>query len=455
MKVTVYLTDSEKKRLSCDGSYPMEYVNTDVIESVNHYGDVEQSLLNIHDDLEHQHIWGIGGAFSEAAAVAWQRMSPKNRDRFIRAYFDREEGIGYNFGRLTIGSCDFSTEDYTYVAEGDETLDTFDISHDCQAVFPMVKAATEHSDLLLFASPWSPPAYMKTSGNRIAGGHLKRDYYPLWAEHFARYIDAAEAENVRIWGVTLQNEPRHTQTWESCAYSVEEEIDFLGFLGKALEGKNVKIFCYDHCRERTYERSKIIYESKNGKYCDGIAHHWYSGDHFGEVKAATQRYPDKLSIASEGCFVMSENGINKENELPFAERYAHDILGCFRNGVHAYCDWNLTLDENHGPYHNRTGFVDALVYCNATEDRLIFRLGYYYVGHISKFVARNATVISFSSYTEDLDTCAFKNPDGTVVVVVMNPTNIEKKLILRKDGCIYRTELAPHSIATYIINNGE
>ena len=191
--------------------------------------------------------------------------------RLIEAYFDRAKGIGYNFGRLSIASCDFSTEDYTYVDEGDETLDTFDISHDKKAVFPMVKAAKRYADLLLLASPWSPPVYMKTNDTREYGGHLKKEYYPLWAKYFAKYIAACKAEGIDIWGVTVQNEPRHTQMWESCLYSPEEEIDFLGYLGKALSDTDVKILCYDHCRERVYERAKKIYENENGKYCDGIA----------------------------------------------------------------------------------------------------------------------------------------------------------------------------------------
>lgn len=455
MRVRVYCSDGKENKLCNLGEHDMPYVNTDINEVYGHPGDVEANLLNIHDDIEYQTVLGIGGAFSDSAATAWKNMPEAMQEKLIEAYFDDEKGIGYNFGRLSIASCDFSTEDYTYVREGDETLESFDVSHDKKAVFPMVKAAQKYADLTLLASPWSPPVYMKTNNTREYGGHLKKEYYPLWAKYFEKYITACRAENIDIWGVTLQNEPRHTQMWESCLYSVEEEIEFLGHLGKALEGTGTKILCYDHCRERVYERAKAICSSENGKYCDGIAHHWYSGDHFGELKAFYEKYPQKYNVASEGCCAFAGEGIPSEFDTVFAERYAHDILGCFKNGLSAYCDWNLTLDEKNGPYHNRTGrgcSAEAPVYCNKQTGELVFRDSYYYIGHISKFVKRDAKVINASSYTELLDYCAFKNPNGEIILTVLNVRDEKIPLIVRLDGHIYKIEMPSHSIATFVIN---
>lgn len=455
MKITVYHSDEKQYRLSSLGSFEMPEINTDINEIYGHPGDIEADVLNIHDDVEYQTVLGIGGAFTESAALAMQALPLDKQKEFIEAYFDKNKGIGYNFGRLSIASCDFSAEDYTYIEEGDEDLDSFDISRDKLAVFPMVKAAKEYADLVLFASPWSPPAYMKTNGKRIYGGHLSKKYYPLWAKYFRKYIDACKDAGIDIWAVTLQNEPRHTQMWESCLYSIDEEIEFLGYLGRELQSTGTKIFCYDHCRERVYERSKKIFESKNGKFCAGIAHHWYSGDHFGEIEASKRKYPGKLNIASEGCCAISGSGIKPDYELEFAEKYAHDIIGCFKAGLDAYCDWNLTLDEKNGPYHNREGrgcSADALVYCNKQTQDIIYRLPYYYVGHISKFVERGAVVVNSSSYTASLDHCAFKNPDGKIVLAVMNANDSSKKLVVRKDDFVFKTEMPPHSISTFIID---
>ena len=457
MKITIYQTDQTGNRLSCLGSHQMDNNVPDIIEAQNHPGDIEARIVNLHPDVEYQTYGGMGGAFTDAAAHAWLAMPKEKQEELIRAYFDQENGIHYTFGRLSIASCDFSTEDYTYVEEGDETLASFDIAHDKLAVFPMVKAAMAYTDLTLFASPWSPPAYMKDSCNRI-GGHLLPKYYPLWAKYFKKYIEACGENGINIWGVTIQNEPRHHQIWESCLYSEEEEAEFLGFLGKELEGSGVKIFCYDHCRERIMNRANAIIGSKNGKYCDGIANHWYSGDHFGELRAFYHKYPNKLSIASEGCCAVTGEGIQPERDLGFAEVYAHDICGTLQNGLHYYCDWNLTLDEKNGPYHNREGrgcSADAPIYCNKESGELVYRLSYYYIGHFSKFAEPGAKVVACSSYSQAVETVCLKNPDGSLVVVLLNRTEGPCRPIIRYAGHIHQMELPPHSIATAVICENE
>lgn len=453
MQISFYVTDQNGNRLRQISVSEMAVKNTDTIEEKHHPGDIESNLVNIHPDLEYQLFGGMGGAFTDTSATVWDGMPEGKQQEFVRAYFDRENGIGYTLGRLSIGSCDFSAGDYTYVQEGDMTLDSFDISHDKKAIFPLVTAAQKYTDLTLFASPWSPPAYMKTDGNRI-GGHLKKDCYILWAKHFAKYIDACMENGIAIWGVTIQNEPRHHQIWESCLYTPEEEADFLGYLGKELEGKDIKIFCYDHCRERVYQRAKFILESENGKYCDGIANHWYSGDHFGELKAFSHKYPNKISIASEGCCAIPGAGIKAEYDLPHAERYAHDLIGCFNNGVTHYCDWNLLLDEENGPYHNREGrgvSAEAPIYYDRTTGQLIYRLSYYYIGHISKFVKPGAKIVASSCYTADIEAVAFQNSDNSIVCVLLNRNDSPVKAIIRLQDNIHEVTLTPHSIATAVI----
>ena len=455
MKIKVWKTDRDGNRLALTHEGEMQYINTDVIDRYDHTGDVEANVVNIHDDIEYQTVGGIGGAISDSAAMAWSKLSGDKKEEFVKAYFDREQGIGYTFGRLSMASCDFSSEDYTYVDEGDMTLESFDISHDKIAVFPLVKAAEKYGKLTLFASPWSPPAYMKTNGSRI-GGKLKKECYPLWAKYFRKYIEACAENGISIWGVTMQNEPRHHQMWESCLYTPEEEIEFLGYLGEELEGKDVKIICYDHCRERTFERAKMTFESENGKYCDGVAHHWYSGDHFGELRAVFAKYPDKVNIASEGCNAVKGFGIQDEPELRFAEIYAHDILGCFNNGLTHYCDWNITLDEKNGPFHNREGrgcSADTPVYCVAESDEIVYRLAYYYIGHFSKFVYPGAKVVATSSYIETVEAVTFKNPDGSLACVMLNRSGNDRLCRVRLDGHICDVYLKAHSIATAVIES--
>lgn len=441
------------ERLAELGTFAMEYNPVDAVEGQDHSGDVEGGLINVHPSVEYQPVVGIGGAFTESAATVWQRLPAEKQAELIEAYFSREKGIGYSFGRLSMGSCDFSLEDYTYVQEGDRTLGSFDISHDEKAIFPMVRAAQKYGALTLFASPWSPPAYMKTSGSRI-GGRLKKECYPLWAKYFRKYVEACAGHGVPIWGVTMQNEPRHHQLWESCLYSAEEESAFLGYLGPALDGTGVKILCYDHCRERVIDRADAVIGGENGRYCAGIAHHWYSGEYFGDLRAFAAKYPGKLCIASESCAPVRGKGINAERELEIAERYGRDLWGCFSNGVHAYCDWNLILDENGGPSHNRENRLvsaDAPVFGLLGEGRILYRLAYYYIGHYSKFVRPGARVIASSSCRKELEATAFKNPDGTLVCVILNRSDGQHPCRIRIGGHLQRVDMAPHSIVTAVI----
>ncbi len=208
-----------------------------------HPEDVEADLIKIYPQVEYQTWQGFGAAITEASAVAWLQLSQTERDRLIRLYFSDDEGIGYNFCRLAIGSCDFSVDAYSYVEEGDETLATFDVSREDTTVFYMVREAQKlQPTLRLFASPWTPPRYMKTNDD-WQGGYLKEEYYPLWAAYFAKYVTECKKRDIIINGVTVQNEPRHHQMWESCTYTPEQELEFVnGYLAKALKPLGVKIY---------------------------------------------------------------------------------------------------------------------------------------------------------------------------------------------------------------------
>lgn len=458
MRAKIYSTDyAQNKKLEFCGEKELVRKPADVVEDVNKKEDVEQKLINLHPEVEYHTFLGFGGAFTEAAAVALGRLSKERQDEFMDAYFSQEKGIGYTFGRTHINSCDFSVDGYTYVKEGDSTLETFDISHDREKIIPMIKEACKRAPgLKVFASPWTPPSYMKTSGD-FHGGHLKRECYELWAKYIRKYLVAYRESGVPVQAVTIQNEPRHHQTWESCLYSVQEEIDFLGYLGRELEGLGVQIYCYDHCRERVFERAKAVFESENGKYCAGIANHWYSGDHFEEIAAVRYRYPDKIQVMSEGCCFDEQLGIKKDNALAFGEQYAHDICGSIKAGLNYYCDWNLALDEKNGPFHHREGkcYVDAPVYCDGKNNTLYYQTSYYYIGHYSKFIRPGAKCISVSSYTDKLDVCAFKNVDGSIVCVVLNTKDEPLKFHLRMHDNLLDFTADAHSIHTIILASEE
>ncbi len=420
-----------------------------------HPWDVEAFLINIHPEAKFQKVLGFGGAFTDTAAHAFKSLSPKKQEELIKAYFS-EVGIGYNFGRCHIGSCDFSTENYSYVEENDTKLETFTIERDFEGVIPFLKAALkENPDLKLLASPWSPPAFMKTN-NSLIGGSLKKDCYSLWAKYVRKYFEAYKKEGIEFWGTTVQNEPRHNQVWESCVYTEEEERDLLkNYLGPALEGTDINIICYDHCKERLFERANAMFGDKEAeKYCKGIAYHWYSGDHWGETDLVSRFWKDKYIIASEGCMADTVKGYDKPQNWTYGENYAHEICGALRNGLNGFTDWNLVLNENNGPAHNREGrlYCNAPVFCDGTRDEIVLTPAYYFIGHFSKYIKRGAVRIGISTYTEALETVAFKNPDGSIVCVVLNRTDSDMEYILRIGSDTCKQTVKAHSIITAIID---
>lgn len=420
--------------------------------------DTEQSLINIHPEMTFNRFEGFGAAITETAAASWIKMSDKKKDELIRAYFSLEDGIGYTFGRVSIHSCDFSIDPYSYVKDGDMTLETFDISREEKAVIPFIKAAKKVTDgLKLLASPWSPPPYMKDNGE-WQGGYLKPECYQLWANYILKYIIEMKNRGVDIWGVTVQNETRHHQLWESCVYTPEQEAEFVKTaLGPALKNTSARIFVYDHCKERIFERCLKYYGDRELKdYISGIACHWYSGDHFGEIELCKKAFPDKRVIMSEGCTFSMEKGMHKSNAWQQSLKYAHDIIGNLNAGLDAFIDWNITLNEENGPCHWREGraYCDAGIFCDTQNDELVYTPNYYVIGQFSKFIHSGAVRIGISSYTSSLEVTAFKNTDGSIAVVIYNTENSPKKYILRIHGKLLERTALPNAVDTVIFNEG-
>ena len=232
-------------------------------EQISKMEDV-MHVINIYPEVKYQKFRGFGGAFTEASAHNYAGMNEKTRQEFQKAYFSAE-GLNYNLGRIHMNSCDFALGNYDYLAPGDETLESFDISHDRKEIIPMIhdaqKNAAEPMEFLV--SPWSPPAFMKTNGEMNHGGSLKKKYYDLWARYFAKFIREYEKEGIEIGYLTVQNEPQAVQTWDSCIYSSEEESIFVkNHLGPVLEEaglSGVKIFVWDHNRVKNRKTMRRRY----------------------------------------------------------------------------------------------------------------------------------------------------------------------------------------------------
>ena len=408
----------------------------------------ERGLINIYPQIEYQEIKGFGGAFTEAASTTLDKLSPANREKILKLYFDPKDGIGYNYGRVHINSCDFSLGNYTYVDENDQTLESFCIDHDKASLIPMIKDAMKHNGIEMFASPWSPPAYMKTNGEMNHGGKLKEEYYDLWAEYYVKFVKAYEKEGVKISAISVQNEPKAKQKWDSCIYTAEEERDFVkNHLGQKMKDIGVKVLFWDHNKERVVERAVAMMDGAED-LVDGLAFHWYSGDYFEELEMFHKLYPEKDLVFSEGCY---EYSLGSLDTCKIGEKYAHDMIGNFNNYCNAFCDWNLLLNEKGGPNHVGN-FCDAPIMADTQKDEVIIHDSYYYIGHFSKYVAKGAKRIGSSKFGNDIETVAFKNPDGSIVSVVLNQTDRDVKFTFRMCGNQVDCTAEAHSIATYIFS---
>lgn len=423
----------------------------------------EVAVVNLFDDVIYQEILGFGGAFTEAAAYVYSQMDDATKKRFIKAYFDREEGIGYNFGRTHINSCDFALDIYTYVEEGDKTLSTFDISRDQKYILPFLKDALEYckEELILFASPWSPPAYMKDNNSMIKGGKLLEEYKSAWAHYYAKYIKAFAAEGIRIDAVSIQNEPMARQTWESCNYTAEDEADFIEqYLITALDEEglsDLKIIIWDHNKERVYDRAKKTLRNENvNSRVWAIGHHWYTGDHFEGLDLVHEQL-GKPVICTEFCGEI-EGDVNA-----LAERYGVEMCENLNHYDIASCDWNLLLNQKGGPFHNRTadsvaipgvvhdvvkGGCFAPILYDTDKEELVLTPIYYYIGHFSKWIERGAVRIATTKYTKQIYTCAFRNPDGTLIAVLVNTADHELPAFIRLHDGVTPIQLPAHSIMT-------
>ena len=313
----------------------------------------------------------------------------------------------------------------------------------------MIKdAMTYNNQISLFASPWSPPAYMKTTNEMNRGGKLKQEYYELWSQYFVKFIQEYQKNGIRISAVTIQNEPASAQKWDSCVYTPEEERDFVKFhLGKKMKDLGVKVLFWDHNKVWMVDRASVVLgDLEAAEYLDGVACHWYRGDHFENLAIFHELYPNKEILFSEGCY---EYSLGEMDTVKIGEKYAHDIIGNFNNYCGTFCDWNLLLDENGGPNHVGN-LCDAPIMVNTKTGEIYVHDSYYYIGHFSKYVQKGAKRIGSSKWGTEIETVSFKNPDGTVVSVVLNRTNDDLDFAFKIGDTFVRCRAEAHSIATYL-----
>ena len=482
---------------SANGKAYLEVNNIPVTREADEVRHLESGVLNIYPDISFQQIEGFGGAMTESSAYLFSKMDPDTRKKALEDYFG-EDGSHYKFIRIHMDSCDYSLEEYAAVEDpiADPDLKTFSIKRDKMYILPMLKEAMEISKLpfSVLLSPWSPPAQWKTppekpkndastyggfaslmnmnmpevdyeTPSRCNGGSLKAEFYPSWAKYLVKYVKAYLDEGIPVTMMSIQNESIAATNWDSCVWTAKEQKIFLrDFLYPEFEKNGlvdkVGIYIWDHNKERVLEYANDIIDDITDKMIEGLAFHWYSGDHFEGVEMAGKKFPNKVLMSSECC------GLHPPGQSGFMEQlmgglapatveykdainYAHDLIGNLNAGMNRWIDWNLCVDKDGGPRHVSYGFTAPMI---ANDDGTYRKnLTFYFIQHFSKYILPDAIRIGHSRCDDKVEMTCAKNPDGTIVSVLLNKHNRDCQYAIRIKGKIIRINLPARTISTLVI----
>lgn len=382
-----------------------------------------QQLIKVFPQHRQQRVEGFGGSFTESAGVVYNSLPESARERVLQHYFG-QQGNRYTLARLPIQSCDFSLGNHACVnSYQDIQSGKLDFSRDREYLMPFIRdALAVQPEMILMASPWSPPAFMKSNQHMNRGGYLRREDYALWAELIVSWMLEYHRNGICISRLSVQNEPVAVKPWESCLYSVEDEGDFaINYLSKALASHGLgdtELYIWDHDKDGIVDWADRAFADESRRAAiDGVAFHWYTGDHFAQIQHLARRYPEKKLLFTEGC--VPAEGRDPDVQLRHGGLYLHDMIGNFNAGACGYIDWNLLLDDEGGPNHQGNR-CEAPIQCRQGGEEPVVNLSYHFIGHFSRYVRPDAEVALSSSYDRQLETAAFVNPDGERVLVVFN-----------------------------------
>jgi len=399
----------------------------------------------------YQEMVGFGAAITDASASLINGLPPPRREALLRDLFDPDSGIGLSFTRLTIGASDFSPRHYSFddmpPGERDPTLARFSIEPDHRDRIPVVQRALAiNPRLKVMASPWSAPGWMKTSG-KLIGGTLRPDAFGPFAEYLLRYVEAYDSLGVPIYALSVQNEPHfEPPDYPGMRLEPAARARFIGeYLGPLLarERMGTVILDWDHNWDQPDSPLRVLADSVARRYIAGVAWHCYGG----EVSAQTKvhdAYP-----ALDAYFTECSGG---EWAPSFADNLVWNvrtlIIGATRNWARGVLLWNLALDEQHGPHKGGCGNCRGVVTIDSRSGAVTRNVEYYALAHASRFVRPQARRIGSSSGVAGLESVAFRNPDGSRVLIVINTAAMEQRFVVRWGGNTLVYGLPAGAVAT-------
>lgn len=407
-----------------------------------------------------QTVKGFGGCFNEIGWDILQKISKKERDNFLDELFG-EENCGFNMGRVPIGANDFSLQWYSCdETDNDYGLEHFTIERDKEFTLPYVKEALKRQpDLILFASPWSPPTWMKTK-KVYNYGTLRREEKVLeaYAGYLLKFVRKYKEEGVSIKQIHVQNEPMADQKFPSCLWTGEQMRDFIkNYLGPAAEkerdspeiwvgtinGPFVDFMMGPGSApfSEYYDQfeNTVLSDKEARKYITGLGFQW-GGKHV--IEQTVLSYPEFCYMQTE-----SECGDGK-NTWEQAEYIFRQMWHYFHHGIESYLYWNLALPE--GGISTWGWTQNSLITVKEETKQVTYRPEFYLMKHFSHFVKRGARVLETCGRFAS-NAVVFENPDGGLVIVIGSNMNCQREFLFDDGERSFSAVIEPHSIHTFLV----
>jgi len=410
-----------------------------------------------------QQILGLGSSLDHATCFNLAQLSEEQRRDVLTRLFDKTKGIGINLSRICIGTPDFTPEPwYSYDdlpnGESDEKLHRFSIEKDRHYVLPVLRSALQvNPSLIFFASPWSPPGWMKSTGDLI-GGELQVEHYGSYAQYFVKFIQAYREEGIPIHAVTIQNEPgvdrsKGSVSWHypSCHWTAEQERDFIKLhLGPAFKkaGLTTEIWTYDHNFNEvptadgddpgiSYPRT-VLSDPEAAKYVGGVAFHGYAGKPKG-MMTFQREFPAVPVHFTEGSVFG-----------PYGGRLLVEYL---RHGASSYNGWVTVLDSDGKPNNGPFRASRTCVTVDSKTKQPKYHYDYFQYGHFFRFIQRGSHRIVVEGGDNLLGAVAFVNPDGETAMVIVNSGGKQRSLTIFWRSQSLELSLPQRSIGTITWNS--
>lgn len=424
--------------------------------SIQSGGGTHSTKIAVDPDVTYQSITGFGASITDSSAWLIQNeLNGTQRDELMQNLFSPDVGIGMSFVRIPIGASDFALTPYTYddmpSGQTDPDLNNFSIAHDQSYIIPtLLEAIGIGEDLSFVASPWSPPAWMKNTQS-LWGGTLNSQYYDAYAHYLQLFVQAYETAGVSIYAITPQNEPLNATTaMPAATMQTYQQSALIGdYLGPRFTaaGIQTKILVFDHNWADWNYPVVVMNDPEAGQYAAGAAFHGYDGD-----------------VAQQSDF----HGYHPDAEIHFTEITGGDwatsfadnlmwgirniIIGTTRNWSRSTVYWNVALDQNHGPRIGGCSDCRGVVTIHTSNGAVDYEVEYYIIGHASKFVRPGAQRIDSDSISGVIETVAFRNPDGSNVLIAANPQGQSRWFDTQIDDQHFAYRLTGQSVATFIWN---